>query len=249
LDYASQIWEGVDNYYLCRDAMCRSFGPNTCWIQEFRALEDGWVPEPDGGWNAPGAQNSDAFVDESPPVNWDLGHYRCAVCTQEYYPWKPKSHMISPNKLLVVCPNGDNKLAEAMGMGPEDTDMYFVRWESTTQAILTRRLQEIALQLCESTKNMTHEQLMAHCIEKINLHSSRVYFKRRELTKSTIHTVNRLNSGVDGNKQRWRYNHLLKGFYTAQAPEYIEGVSVVLTDDDVCRHFAYTKTLCGIAKP
>ena len=104
------------------------------------------------------------------------------------------------------------------------------------------------MELCESTKEMTHEQLMKHCLAKINKSSSRIYFEERQMTKKAIHQTNRLNSGYDGNKQRWRYDHLVKGFYSAQAPEYIEGVSVVLTNDDVCRHFAYTKMLCGISE-
>ena len=249
IDFASQIWEGMDNYYLCRALDCRRFCPNTSWIQEFRALtNEPWVPAPACGWDHPSAELTDAFVDEAPPVSYDLGHYRCSTCTQEYYPWLPKSHLMHPNKLLVVSPNGDKELAKTMGMGPEDADMFFVRWETTSKTILAHRLKEIALDLCESTKQMTHEQLMTHCLAKINSGASRIFFQEHQLSKRTIHLTNRLNSGKDHNKQRWRYNHLLRGFYSAQALEYIKDVSVVLTDDDVCRHYAYTKMMCGISK-
>ena len=36
--YASELIEGADNYFICRK--CLQFSPNTCWIQECRALED-----------------------------------------------------------------------------------------------------------------------------------------------------------------------------------------------------------------
>ena len=34
LDWVSQILEGLDNYYLCRNVACRAFMPHTCWVKE-----------------------------------------------------------------------------------------------------------------------------------------------------------------------------------------------------------------------
>ena len=153
---------------------------------------------------------------------------------------------MSPNKLLPISPNGDPVLAKAMRMGAEDYDVHFVRWEATSQAIVQRRLQEIALDLCEETKDMNYNDLMSHCVAKINETSARVFFHKSFLTRKTVHHMNRINAGVDGQNKRWRYNHLLQGFYTAQAPIYIEKETPMLTDDDVIRHFAYTKVLCGL---
>lgn len=34
LDWSSQLMEGLDNYYLCRNIDCRAFMPNTCWVKE-----------------------------------------------------------------------------------------------------------------------------------------------------------------------------------------------------------------------
>ena len=34
LDWTSQVLEGLDNYYLCRNEACRSFMPNTCWLKQ-----------------------------------------------------------------------------------------------------------------------------------------------------------------------------------------------------------------------
>ena len=34
LDWTSQVLEGLDNYYLCRNEACRSFMPNTCWVKQ-----------------------------------------------------------------------------------------------------------------------------------------------------------------------------------------------------------------------
>jgi len=156
-------------------------------------------------------------------------------------------HSIRPNKLLVTSPNGNAELAQAMRMGINETAMYFVKWASTSQSIMERRFQEIALQLTEETKNMSYDALMKHCVSKINQKSERVYFERHELRQSIIDMANRTNSGIDGDVRKYRYNHLLKGFLCAHAPPFVEGKSVVLDDDDVIRHFAYTKTLCGLA--
>jgi hypothetical protein len=251
LDYSSTVFEGVDNYYLCRNQDCRAFMPNTAWLIEFRALTEGWVPTVDVGvpgmWQ-PVKAITDGFVDVSPPVSYDLGHYRCPCCFEEYQPWKDKSHRIRPNKLLVTSPNGDPELANRMRMGVDESRVHFLKWTTTAQTILERRFQEIALDLCEETKNMNFDALMKHCIAKIDQRSSRVYFEKQTLSQEIINRANRMNAGLDGDKRRYRYNHLLNGFLCARAPPYVEGQSVVLTDDDVIRHFAYTKMLCGFGQ-
>ncbi len=55
-----------------------------------------------------------------------------------------------------------------MGMEPEEKRVCYVKWVTTAQATLEKRLSEIAVELCEPTKSMMRDELMMHCVEKIN---------------------------------------------------------------------------------
>jgi hypothetical protein len=250
LDYASKIVPGLDEYYVCRVDECGYFAPNTMWVQEFKANTDEcWLPLEDdpNSWN--GKRVPHDFVDVAPPVSWDRGHYMCSMCLDRYEPWNPKNGYIPANKLLVCAPNGNEALARALNMDPQEVRFWYVWWADTPQAILQRRLQEIALQLVQETKEMNYEELLRHCVKKINAQAERCYFQRFEFKDQHRQTLNNINAGLTGEKKRWRYNHLVEGFLANKAPPFIHdgpNKTVVMTNDDVITYFAYSKTLCGM---
>ncbi len=141
MQFASELVEGVDNYHICRDENCLCFSPNTCWVQEYKAI--------------PGA-DSDAYfaalydttkrtrhsddlvevvVDDKPPVASLLHHFRCSACGLEYGPWVKKSHFIAANKILVAALAGDTLLAKAMGMGANDVKYWYCNWSDTKTTV------------------------------------------------------------------------------------------------------------------
>jgi hypothetical protein len=246
LEYASELCEGIDNYFVCRDETCGNFSPNTCWMQEYRPRPDSeayykqlWDPK------AP----FDLVLDAAPPVASELHHFRCSLCGTEFQPWQKKSHFIPANKILVSSPAGDVALAKAMGMEPNAVSFRYHYWTDTATTVMVGRLTEIALKLCETTRGMTYGELHEHCVQQINGRAERSYFTQCQIPKKTLLDVNRINSGVYGDKKKWRYDYLLDGFLSAKAPPFVRkgpGQTHVMDSDEFVTMFAYTKTLCGI---
>ena len=248
LQYSSELVEGADNYFVCRDETCIQFSPNTCWMQEYRALDTEEAEDYFLDLMYPGSKGT-KLVDDAPPIASLLDHFRCSSCATEFLPWQTKSRFIPANKILVASPGGNPLLAAAMKMGANEVKYWYLEWGDTKTAVFTSRLQEISLRLVEETRNMNHTTLFEHCVRQIDLHSQRSFFERQQLSRGTMEKINRINSGKDGDRKHWKYDHLLDGFWTAKGPEYVrEGLNktVVLTTDEYVTMFAYTKTLCGI---
>ena len=248
LQFASELAAGLDNHFVCRNEECLFFAPNTCWMQEYRPLttDDARLYFQS---LFDKAEPHKVVIDRTPPTKSELHHFLCSLCGTEYLPWQQKSHFIPANKIAVAAPAGDKQLAAAMGLGPNEGRYWYVQWTDTATSIMEARLKEISLQLVADTRGMTHGELHEHCVQQINQNAMRTHFDRHRVPESTLLKVNRRNSGADGDARKFRYNHLLEGFWAAKGPQFIRDGPVktpVLTTDEFITNFAYTKTLCGI---
>ena len=68
--------------------------------------------------------------------------------------------------------------------------------------------------------------------EHVNKFSSRNYFKNTPLSPWVRRELDDLNKK---SHRKWKYDHVLSGFLSASAPEYVEGETPVLGDIDVFR--------------
>ena len=167
----------------------------------------------------------------------DHDWYRCPVCASEYFPWKFKSTFITPNKVMVAAPP-DEETAAALSMVHGEHKVWLVLWEDTAQAVLARRMQEICLKLSVETQKLTPDELEKTVRNKVEANAERVFFQRRQLSKTVQDEIDGINASTS--KRFWEYRHLEEGFWAAQAPEFNDGTPY-MKNDDVVVMWAYAK--------
>ena len=180
-------------------------------------------------------------------------HYRCATRGQKYEPWQDKSYTIYANKIIVTTPGDDAQLAAMVKMQVGEVAYQFVRWVDTPNQILERRCQEIQLKLAEETKHMSPEQFKEHVLQKIMASSGRTYFAKQQMPPHVVQMIDKINCNrtPGTEKARWRYDHLVGGFWGAKAPVFVAdgpNKTVVMDNDDAIAMWAYSRILCGLAK-
>ena len=166
--------------------------------------------------------------------------FSCPACGDEYAPGRSKSTWYRPNRLLVAQPP-DEETAKAMGMKPGEVTLWFCEWTDTVQCTLERRLTEITLALDEKTRDWDAEKLDGFVKSKVNDTCARSYFALRHLDQGVVKKVRERSDA-----RVWTFAHLDQGYYAAQAPEYVEGQTVVLGNDDVLLQYALVKKSLGI---
>ena len=115
-------------------------------------------------------------------------------------------------------------------------------WENTPTAILQRRMQEIALQVQKELEGLPEEDIKVHIIEKVNERSHRVFFEKKFLTNESKVFFHELNTKRSGGRVL-SYGHLDNGFSVAIAPEFVEGETPFLDNDNVLHLWAHARTM------
>ena len=276
LDFSSKVKDGMDNFYCCRMRGCQYFAPNTNWLIEVKIWEElqkvsavsGEAPPPARVWADPQKVFEifgdtmgklrlwpKASLEPVPPGMQvvvfveDGAHYRCPMCFDKYEHWQNKSTRIPANKLVVTSPGGDEQLAREVDMEPNEVSFQYVLWVDTPTGILERRCQEIQLKLEQETKEMTYNQLKAHVLAKIAASSQKTYIKRMQVPAKVLSDLQWCNTNPACTERvYWRMNHLKDGFWGAHAPAFVDDATVVHDNDDAVAMWAYSRTLCNLAK-
>ena len=160
---------------------------------------------------------------------------------RDYQPWAVRPTFMLPNKLLIASCNGDEDLARAVGMQPTEVRIWFVVWSDTPSSVLERRMQEITLKLSEETRDLSHDELEQLVIKRVNQTSARIFFEKKYMPADSLQKVKDLNAQDCGRK--WEYEHLLEGFWSATAPEFVKDVTPYYDNDDAITMWGYSRML------
>jgi hypothetical protein len=158
------------------------------------------------------------------------GHYKCPLCTRNYMPWKTTSAMMYANKLVVLDVRGNEKLASNFKCGKNDVLFFYVMWGDTAETKLQMRLKEIELNLDESLRDLSEDELYDKVISLIQANCQRSYFQLTQLTPWVVDEIKRVNSMC---AKPWTYEHLQPAFYSAKAPEFDKETTKVMSSDDL----------------
>ena len=158
------------------------------------------------------------------------GHYKCPLCTRNYRPWQTTTAMMYANKLVVVDVRGNEKLASTFNCSKNDVLFFYVMWGDTADTKLQMRLKEIEMNLDDELRHLSEAELYDKVIKLIQDSSSRTYFKKAELAPWVITEMQKINTQC---LKPWQWQHLEKGFYCAQAPEFDNETTKVLSEDEM----------------
>ena len=226
LQMASEMMEGVSEWYLCRH------------IETWKQIDGVWaeVKEP-CGFFAPAqywATTDLTFIKG--------GHYRCPRCGNAYAPWMGRDKYIPANKLLTI-EGSDEQVVEfwkgqiggvAAGILPEGTppsvegpNVLFVPfwWAHSQEQALHNRLKELFLGLGEELQNVPVRDLPSRVAAlALERQVAKAWWSKAAITPAARKAIDE-----GGLREKFHYDHLLEPFVQARYV-YKAGVEVWDTD-------------------
>jgi hypothetical protein len=163
------------------------------------------------------------------------GHFKCPRCCTLFRPWKTTSACIKPNKIMIVSPNGDEMLAQALGMDAKGYSMYYIEWADTPLERLQSRMKEITLGLKDLKDE---EEILQQVIKVVNAKAQRVYWRQESLEPWVMQHFDDINKAC---KKPWSYAHLVHGFWATTGPEYNDDVTPILNTEDMLTLYAHVR--------
>ena len=195
--FASQIIDGLDQFFLCRN--------------RWGGKEE--VPPGPCGYFAP-ATNWSPNLAERLKCSW-----KCPRCGQTYSPGKEKPGLIGANMLLVVEGDGkDMGLKQVKGKLAEgEVRFYPLWWPDTATTSLLDKFKEVMLGVSHKVNDMSQEQLRLEIVElDKRLAEQRSFFRPLELNKTALDEIEWMNANgkreTSDHSRRWIIDHLRGGF-------------------------------------
>jgi len=155
-----RVWE----FWICRSTDCQKIIQNTSWVTQNYVLRTQEYLD----WS-----RADPSIRScNPPVEYsrelagpieDASTWSCPACGLRYNPFKGGGSKIDGQKVVVFVktPDGHRKPVTCLeeAHASDELEMFLTEWVPSTPQRFLNRLKEIAHNLAEELKGMTHRQL------------------------------------------------------------------------------------------